>query len=123
MRKFFHISFLQGFYFFFAGLWPLVHMKSFEMITGPKTDIWLVRTVGVLVTVIGGVLILFGFRRKVFLEIRVLAMGSALGLAGIEIFHVLAGQISKIYLLDTLMEVIFVILWTLSKDLEETLND
>jgi hypothetical protein len=97
-------------------------MKSFEMVTGPKTDIWLVRTVGVLVMVIGGVLILSGFRRKVFLEIRVLAIGSALGLVGIEIFHVLAGKISKIYLLDTLMEVIFVILWTLTKDSEKTIR-
>ncbi len=28
-----------------GGLWPLLHMRSFEQVLGPKTDRWLVRTV------------------------------------------------------------------------------
>jgi len=35
-------------------------MRSFEAITGPKADKWVVRTVAVLVTVIGGVLVAAG---------------------------------------------------------------
>lgn len=28
-----------------GDLWPLLHMRSFEAVLGPKTDRWLVRTV------------------------------------------------------------------------------
>ena len=63
----------QGLYFAATGVWPLVHMRSFERVTGPKTDTWLVRTVGVLVTVIGGVLAASGLRRRVTAETAALA--------------------------------------------------
>ena len=36
----------QGAFYLAAGLWPIVHRSSFERATGPKTDFWLVRTVG-----------------------------------------------------------------------------
>jgi hypothetical protein len=29
-----------------GGLWPLVHLRSFEWVFGPKTDVWLQRTTG-----------------------------------------------------------------------------
>ena len=35
-----------------TGLWPLFNIESFQQVTGPKTDLWLVRTVGVLVDLI-----------------------------------------------------------------------
>jgi hypothetical protein len=44
----------QAAYYLMTGLWPLFHRRSFEAVTGPKTDYWLVRTVGVLVAAIGG---------------------------------------------------------------------
>ena len=28
-----------------GGLWPLLHIRSFEWVFGPKTDRWLVKTV------------------------------------------------------------------------------
>jgi hypothetical protein len=28
-----------------SGLWPLLHLPSFELVSGPKVDRWLVRTV------------------------------------------------------------------------------
>jgi uncharacterized membrane protein YhhN len=36
-----------------GGLWPLVHLDSFEMVFGPKVDRWLVKTVSGLLTVNG----------------------------------------------------------------------
>jgi hypothetical protein len=36
-----------------GGLWPLVHIRSFEMVLGPKTDRWLVKTVAGLLIVNG----------------------------------------------------------------------
>src|SRR5262245_41539592 len=89
---------LQGVYYLFTGLWPLVHLQSFEAITGPKTDHWLVQTVGILIAVIGSVLLLAAVRRKVPLEIIVLAVASALALAGVDLVFVLRREVSPIYL-------------------------
>jgi hypothetical protein len=36
-----------------GGLWPLLHISSFEMVFGPKTDRWLVKTVAGLLMVNG----------------------------------------------------------------------
>ena len=37
------------------GAWPLVHMRSFEWVSGPKTDHWLVQTVAGLLIANGSV--------------------------------------------------------------------
>ena len=34
----------QGAYYALTALWALVHVRSFQAITGPKTDLWLVKT-------------------------------------------------------------------------------
>ena len=52
----------QGSYFLLTGVWPLLHMRSFLAVTGPKTDLWLVETVGVLVAAIGAGLLLSAAR-------------------------------------------------------------
>ena len=43
----------QGVFNVVGGLWPLVSMRTFEAVYGPKTDRWLVQTVGGLLTAIG----------------------------------------------------------------------
>ena len=69
------------------------------------------RTVGVLVTVIGAVLLLAGRRRRVTDEIVLLAVGSALGLAAIDVIYAVSGRISAIYLADAVVEVGLALLW------------
>src|ERR687897_547956 len=44
---------LQAIFYIVTGVWPFVSMRSFEAVTGPKVDRWLVKTVGALVAVIG----------------------------------------------------------------------
>jgi hypothetical protein len=39
------IGFQAG-YYCLTGVWPLLHMASFEAVTGPKVDDWLVKMVG-----------------------------------------------------------------------------
>src|SRR5919106_4031462 len=77
----------QGLYYLATGVWPLVSMRSFEAVTGPKTDRWLVKTVGVLVGVIGAVLISAGRNRRVTTESALLAAGSAAGLAAVDTIY------------------------------------
>jgi hypothetical protein len=108
------VAILQGSYYVATGLWPLLDMASFEAVAGPKTDDWLVTTVGVLVTVIGTVLLYAGLKAQVDGPIRVLAIASAAGLAGIDFFYAMRGVIWAIYMLDGVGEVVLVVLWLLA---------
>jgi len=74
--------------FFITGVWPLVQIRSFLRVTGPKTDLWLVKTVGVLVAVISAVLAVVGSRGRVPSEAALLGAGAAPGLAGIDVWYV-----------------------------------
>ena len=102
---------LQGVYCLLTGVWPLVSMRTFEAVTGPKVDRWLVKTVGLLVAVIGASLL--ADARRPSRGSRVLAVGSAAALGGIDTVYSLRGRISKIYLLDALLEAMLVALWAL----------
>jgi hypothetical protein len=101
----------QGLFYLATGLWALVSIRTFEAVTGPKTDRWLVKTVGVLVSVIGLVLASAGWRRRVDPQSALLASGSAAGLAAIDTVYATKGRISKIYLVDAVVEVALVASW------------
>lgn len=103
------IPVLQGLYFLATGIWPLLSMRTFEAVTGPKVDRWLVKTVGVLVAVIG--VSLLADARRPSRGSHVLGVGSAAALAGVDVVYSLRGRISKIYLLDAVLEALLVTLW------------
>jgi hypothetical protein len=101
---------VQGAYYLATGIWPLISMRTFESVTGPKVDKWLVNTVGVLVGVIGAVLIAGANRRAANPEAQLLAAGSAAGLAAIDVTYVMKRRIAPVYLLDALGEVALLIM-------------
>jgi hypothetical protein len=101
----------QAGFYVATGVWSLVGIKSFQKVTGPKTDLWLVKTVGSLVIVIGSVLGMAGARRTESQEIAVLGAGSAVALAAIDVVYVTRKRISPIYLLDAVAEVGLVAMW------------
>ena len=105
------LAVVQGLYFVATGVWPLVHMESFLAVTGPKTDLWLVNTVGVLVLAVGLVLLLAAWRRQATAEVFLLAVGSALALTGIDVVYTLRGVIPPVYLVDAVAEVVLVLGW------------
>jgi len=96
---------VQGGYYVATGIWPLLSMRSFERVTGPKTDKWLVKTVGVLVTAIGATLLLASKRKTPSPEISLLAAGSGFVLTIIDLTYVAKRRISPVYLLDAVAEV------------------
>jgi hypothetical protein len=105
------MALVQGVYYLVTGIWPLVSPKSFQAVTGPKHDLWLVKTVGVLVATIGAVLTLAGLRRRTTLEIPALAIGSAAGLAAIDTVYAAKGRISPIYFADAAAEAALIAGW------------
>ena len=109
------LALTQGAYYLATGVWPLVSMRSFEAVTGPKRDRWLVKTVGVLVGVIGVVLLRGSRRRRVDRDLTLLATASAAGLTAIDTVYASQGRISKIYLLDALAEIALVTMWAASE--------
>lgn len=108
------LSWGQGIYYLVTGLWPLFSMRTFEAVTGPKADKWLVKTVGVLVGIVGAVLMLAARRRHLAPEPVLLAAGSAAGLAAIDTVYATRGRISKVYLLDAAVEIAIVAAWALA---------
>jgi hypothetical protein len=107
------LALIQGIFYLATGVWPLIHIESFQLVTGPKTDLWLVRTVGVLVTVIGGVLVQAARTGRIIPEIFLLGCGSALGLAAIDLIYALSGVIAPIYLADAAAEIGLAALWVI----------
>jgi hypothetical protein len=105
---------VQGVYFLLTGLWPLVSIDTFQAVTGPKHDLWLAQTVGVLVLVIGCMLCLAAYRRQTSPEVVLIALGSALALAGVDAFFFSHGRISAPYLLDAAIQLCLVGLWLAS---------
>ena len=106
-----YLSFAQGAYFLVTGIWPLISIRTFMLVTGPKTDVWLVKTVGAVVAVIGAVLTVAGVRRQTAPEVPLLAVGSAAALTAIDIVYVAQGRIAPIYQLDAVGEVALIGGW------------
>ncbi len=101
----------QGVFYLVLGAWPLVHLRSFEAVTGPKTDDWLVITVGALLTVEGAVLLLASRGRALDAPLIALAAGTAGVLAGVDVVYVARRTIAPVYLLDAAVEVALVGGW------------
>lgn len=100
---------IQAGYYLASGLFPLVSMRTFERITGPKVDKWLVQMVGLLAAAIG-LSLLVGARRKTIDEsILTLSIASALAFGGIDVVHAVRRRISPSYLADAGVEAALVI--------------
>jgi energy-converting hydrogenase Eha subunit E len=95
----------QALYYAVTGIWPVLHMPSFEAVTGPKVDDWLVRMVGLLALAIGvslGAAVVRHQAREPLVD--VLAFSSALAFAGIDLWYGLSGRIAAIYLADAAVQ-------------------
>jgi len=110
----FGVALVQGVYFLATGIWPLVSIRTFMMVTGPKADVWLVKTVGVLVAVAGATLLCAAYRQQIDLEVLVLAVGSAAALTAIDVIYVAKCVIAPIYLADAVLEIALIAWWLIA---------
>ncbi len=105
------LAWVQGTFYLLTGVWPAVYPASFVALTGPKVDLWLVKTVGLLIAVIGAVLLMAARRRRIGPELALLGAGSAAILGGVDLVYALSDVIADIYLLDAAVEIPFALLW------------
>ncbi len=103
-------------YYILTGLWPLISYSTFEAVTGPKTDVWLVHIVGLLVIMIGVTYaVAFWKRNPIDPVLLTLIIGSALAFTAIDIWYVAAGEIRAIYVGDAVVEIALTgaVIWSL----------
>jgi hypothetical protein len=86
-------------------------MRSFEKVSGPKTDKWLVRTVSGLLITIGFEQIRAASNAGGGAAAKRLGLGTAATLVAIDIIYATKGRISKVYLLDAAIEALFIRGW------------
>ncbi len=105
------LSIGHGAYYLLTGLWPLVSIDSFQAVTGGKTDLWLVKTVGLLIAAVGASILFSSRGHDPGVETVVLGAGSALALGAVDVWYALSGVISKVYLLDAPVEAALAAAW------------
>lgn len=89
----------------------MLHMCSFEPVTGEKADKWLVRRVSGLLIAIGIVQSLSPGNPRGLVPARRLGIGTAATLATIDLVYVAKRRISKIYLLNAAIELSWIRHW------------
>lgn len=97
------IMLLQGIYYVATGLWPLVHLGSFEAITGPKVDRFTLRSTALLIVIVGALLMLASRKNNPDPGFTALGAATAVGLASVEAVHV--RKVRPVYRLEAIGEI------------------
>jgi hypothetical protein len=105
------ILLVQGLYFAITGIWPLLSIESFMFITGPKTDIWLVKTLGAIFFCEGACFLAAAVLREISVPVALLALMNALALIFVDVYYYSKGIIAITYLGDAFAELVFAVAW------------
>ncbi len=108
------VALSQGIFYLATGLWPIIHMRSFEAVTGPKLDKWLARTLGGLIAAVGATLVVGAFERRPSRALRMLGISTAVALGAADIVYAARRRISKVYLGDAAAEGALVTGWVVT---------
>ena len=103
---------VQGFYTFITALWAIIDIDSFMQVTGPKTDIWLVKTLSIVLVAVGLTLLahLKHSEQPVYPAI-VLGALTSVSLAFIDFYYTSKNVISFVYAFDGMIEIFFFLGW------------
>jgi hypothetical protein len=108
------LSVAQGLWLLVPGLWLACFPSHYRKVHELEADYWIERVHAVWLTLVGGVLLIAGLRRRPSLETRVLGMGAATGVAAADIAAARKGGLARIYFIDLLGEFVFAVLGPLS---------
>jgi hypothetical protein len=96
-----------------GGLWPLLHLRSFEAVFGPKVDRWLVYTVAGLLTSIGYAQAKASTPQE-WTQARRLGVATATTLLVIDLVYVPRGLLRWTYLIDAVGEAALLAGWAVA---------
>ncbi|MEU9209740.1 hypothetical protein AB0D27_17755 [Streptomyces sp. NPDC048415] len=105
------LSLAHGLFNLVGGLWPLVHVRSFEWVFGQKSDQWLQRTMGGLLVSAGLSQLTAAATPEGRSYARRTGLGAAVTLLATDLIYVPLGRIRPTYLLDAAMEAGWVRAW------------
>jgi len=117
---FYGVLWVQGLFYFCTAAWPILSIRTFQLVTGPKTDHmltgnegdhWLVNTVAVLLLASSLVYLTTAFRKTLSFEVVLLLILNAVALTVIDVVYVGRDVIRPVYLLDAAVEVVFIVIW------------
>ncbi|MET9830745.1 hypothetical protein ABZ078_15815 [Streptomyces sp. NPDC006385] len=94
-----------------GGLWPLLHLRSFEWVFGPKRDDWLQMTTGGLLVSAGLAQLLAAPAPEGAAQARRIGLGTALTLLAVDLVYVPKRRIRPTYLLDAVMQTGWITAW------------
>jgi len=107
------VLWIQSIYYFLTALWAIIDINSFMWVTGPKTDVWLVKTVAVLLLAISLSLFAHLFTKSNKWPVIILCAGCCIFLAFIDFYYAGKHTISRVYFLDGIAEIILFLAWLL----------
>jgi hypothetical protein len=101
----------QGLFNLVGGGWPLLNLRSFEWVFGPKTDDWLQRTTAGLLAVSGWALLGTPSSPVALAPARRTGVGTAVTLLTTDLVYVPRGRIRPTYLLDAALQTGWLVAW------------
>jgi len=107
------LAIAQGAIYFASGLWPIVHLRSFEAVTGRKRDKWLVKANGAILACVGLSLMRSGRKEPA----RELGLTTAAAIAAVEAFYAARGKIGRPYVADAAVELAIAAGWLVTSRL------
>lgn len=111
MNIFRWLIWLQASYILVTAIWPLIHIQSFMHVTGYKTDVWLVKTVGALLVPVSICLYSFLFINTDRRPALILGSLTSVAFISVDFYYALSDVISDIYLADGAIELLFLFIW------------
>jgi hypothetical protein len=105
------VALAQALYYGATGLWPLASRRTFEAVTGPKEDWWLVESLALLLLPIAGALGAAAARDRITPEIELLGAGAAGMLAASDVLVAARRRGRWTYLIDAAVSGSFVAAW------------
>src|SRR3954470_9688427 len=105
---------VQTFYYLTTAIWPLVDIDGFMQVTGPKTDIWLVKTEAVLLLAISVSFIFNLFIHSTDHRASItLATTCCIVLAAIDFYYAGRHVISPVYFADGIIQLLLLAGWVM----------
>ncbi|MFI6106717.1 hypothetical protein [Streptomyces sp. NPDC051310] len=94
-----------------GGAWPLLSLRTFERVYGPKADDWLQKTTGGLLVAAGWSMLRAAADDEGMRHARRTGVGTALTLLLVDVVYVPKGRIRATYLMDAAKEVAWLAAW------------